>query len=144
LRIEKKHLHHGAALTQLVEDPRFTSLNKATSAYGHYVINKTSRLFVKYSTKSAQPWRFAFSEDEIARIKTDTALDGKVFVAFVCGQDGVCAFPANDLWSLVDVDAGTQSVTVERPLGKSMQVKGAAGKLTGKIAVTSFPDLVLA
>ena len=35
MKIQKKDLFHGSALTQIVEDPLFTALNKADEKYGH-------------------------------------------------------------------------------------------------------------
>ena len=143
MQIEKKHKYHGAALAQLVEDRRFTALNKASHHYGHYLVNDATRLFVKYSSKT-QPWHFTFSDDETVRIANDSAGGGRVFIALVCGDDAVCAFPAAELWQVIDRDsAGPQQVTVKRPLGKSMRVTGTSGELARTVARTDFPDIVL-
>ena len=71
MKIQVHDRLHGAALTQIVEHPRFKSLNKATKEYGHYLINDDRRLWVKYLSNNGGTWRFGFSPDEVLRIQVD-------------------------------------------------------------------------
>jgi|GEM_PF-4145034 len=58
MRITNEHQRHGSALAQLVKDPRFTALNRASAEYGHYLLNDDRRLHMKYASKPTGPWQF--------------------------------------------------------------------------------------
>ena len=93
MKTQRKHLFHGAALSQIVEHPAFTALNKASDAYGHYLVNGSTRMFVKYRGNHDGPWLFQFSCDEVARVLDDisSGFAGRSFVVMVCADTTICA-----------------------------------------------------
>jgi hypothetical protein len=46
VKVQQQDLFHGAALTQIVEHPSFKALNRASTKYGHYLINTNRQIFV--------------------------------------------------------------------------------------------------
>ena len=142
MKIQPKDYFHGAALTQIVEHPSFTALNKADEKYGHYLINANIRLLVKYSSPSSSPWQFTFNESDLKSIREDIAVDGiRFFACLVCGTETVCLLTEQQLSIVIGLDAeDAQWVRVEDPSpGKSMRVKGSTGKLEKTIPHNAFP-----
>lgn len=143
MKIQEKHLFHGAALTQIVEHRSFKALNKASSHYGHYLVNTDRQVFVKYRTTENSPWQFVFSPDEIKRITQADSSDDALFVCLVCGPATVCALHGDEIKSVLDLQKGAmQSITVEVPTGASCRVRGSAGSLKRTVPHNSFPNKV--
>ena len=147
MKIQAKDLYHGAALTQIVEDPSFTALNKVDDKYGHYLINANIRLLVKYSTAQDSPWRFTFHADELKSIDEDIEADGiEFFACLVCGKETICVLAAEQIKVVIDLDAeAVQWIRVEVPgANMSMRVAGSNGSLDGVVAHNAYPrDLFL-
>lgn len=147
VKIDKYELLHGAALAQLTTDERFTSLNRASDRYGHYLINDTSRLWTKYSTAAGPTWQFTFNYDDVAHIWYDAAdhPDSLIHIVLVCGSETICPLSLDDLWTVVDADEteASQAVIVSAPSGKSMRVKGPHGQLLHTVPHNAFPGCVL-
>ena len=95
MKIEKYEMLHGAALAQLTKHPAFTSLNRASPRYGHYLVNESTRLWTKYCTTAGPRWQFTFSPDDVKRIWDDAAnhTDVDVEVVLVCGNETICLVP---------------------------------------------------
>jgi hypothetical protein len=141
MQTREKHLYHGAAITQIVEHDSFKALNKASDAYGHYLINHDCRLHVKY-TKSNR-WSFTFQTSDIARLSEDLALGNRVFVCLVCSDETVCVLDAQDIQSVLDLAQDTQQwVHISVPDGGSMHVKGYAGELDHAVYHNAFPGML--
>ena len=142
MRIQAKDLFHGAALTQIVEHPSFTALNKVDEKYGHYLVNANIRLLVKYSSPSSSPWQFTFNENDLNSICDDIMGEGvNFFTCLVCGTETVCLLSVEQLRAVIDLNAEeSQWVRVEIPAGKSMRVKGSTGTLRRTIAHKAFPS----
>jgi hypothetical protein len=139
MALDKYEFMHGAALVQVVNDPAFTSLNKASDAYGHYVINEDRRLFMKYSTARSSRWQFTFHLDEIEAIRADME-DFPTYVGLVCGTDGVALLSGAELMELVGTcDADQPAVMVSRPRGGSYRVSCGDVQLPHTIRQNSFP-----
>jgi len=141
MRIQEKDTYHGAALTQVVEHKSFKALNRATTKYGHYLINTDRALFVKYRKPNKSPWQHTMSEDDIAAIATEIKKNKSVFLCLVCGTTTVCALDSKEIQTVLDLDpAGQQWIRVEIPKGGSCHVSGTNGKLKRTIPHSSFPD----
>lgn len=82
MKIQAKDFFHGAALTQIVEHPSFKALNKASDKYGHCLVNKDIRVFVKYSNTD-QPWQFTLNPDDSAATRVAAQQPGSTFLALV-------------------------------------------------------------
>lgn len=130
---------------QVVEDPNFKALNKASDGkYGHYVLNSDTRLFVKYTTGSGPEFKFNLSPDDLDSIRADEDKGHAVFLVLVCGEESICPVPASELWNVVDrTTTAPKQVWVTWPNGGSMRFGCGSHELTKTIPHNSFPKQVL-
>lgn len=143
MKMQEKHVFHGAALTQIVEHPSFKALNRASSRYGHYLVNTDKQVFVKYRKSKRSPWQFVFSADEIRALRRAVDSDDDTYVCLVCGPSTVCAVSQDETREVVDLSTNSsQSITVEVPRGGSCRVRGSAGQLGRTVPHSSFPNKV--
>lgn len=143
MRIQEKHIYHGAALTQIVEHPSFKALNKADDRYGHYLVNRNRRLLVKYRTSSESPWQFSFPKSEVALMASDLEGGAKLFLCLVCGAETVAVLDEEQVRTVLDLgSAGQQWVVIELPLGSSLRARGSAGDLPRTIPHKAFPGKI--
>ncbi len=140
MKIQNKDLFHGAALTQIVEHPLFTALNKADEKYGHYQINHNKRLLVKHTGKDDSPWSFTLQPDDINTVVADISSDQESFLCLICGKTTVCILSTEEFEQIVDINGATpQWIKVECPPRSGMRVSGSAGTLQSVIAHNEFP-----
>ncbi len=140
MKVKKKDLFHGAALTQIVEDPRFTALNKADEKYGHYQVNHNKRLLVKHASNDEAPWIFTIQPDDIDTVVADISSDQDSFLCLVCGQTTICILTTEEFETVVDT-SGTapQRIKVECPPASGMRVSGSNGSMDSVIPHNAFP-----
>ncbi len=142
MKIQEKHLFHGAALAQIVEHPSFKALNKADHRYGHYQINHDRRVVMKHTTKDEAPWQFTFTFDDLT-IWRDSAVQHATFVCLVCGTSTVCLLSEEEFEHVLDTGAtDIQWIRVESPAGASMRVRGSRGELSRTVPHKRFPDAI--
>ena len=144
MKVQEQDQYHGIALTQIVEHKSFKALNRASSKYGHYLVNTDRHVFLKYRTPVMSPWIFTLQADELKAIAAEVQVNQKVFLALVCGTITVCALDIDEVKELVDlsIKLGQQSIRVEVPQGGSCHVSGSAGSLKYTIPHNSFPNKV--
>lgn len=135
--LERQEFYWGAAIIRLLDDPRCTDLRK--DEYG-YLVNSMHFVLLKYSTKSRTPWRFVFSEDEIARFTGISGRAKKVVVGLVCGGDGVCAIALEQAMTLLGAKSGW--ISVRRNFRERYEVAGPEGGLNNKISVRDWPAIL--
>lgn len=142
MKIQRKDLFHGAALTQIAEHDSFKALNKADAKYGHYLVNTDKRLMTKLSKGEDAPWQFTFNEDDLLTLQADIASGFTTFLVLVCGEKTICLLNQEEMVKLIDLEAERQQwIRVDIPKA-SMAVKGSAGSLARKIPHNSFPDRI--
>lgn len=142
MKVDKKDLYHGAALTQITEHASFKALNKADAKYGHYLVNTDRRLLTKYSEKDSSPWQFGFQIDDLNTLKSDNASGFKTFVILVCGSKTVCLLTEDEFTQLIDTSAQSQQwIKIDIPKS-SMRLSGSKGKLSHAIKHNGFPARV--
>ena len=132
--IDKQEFYHGVAILKLLRDSIPTSVRKSEIGY---VVNDDSFIFVKYSTKSRSPWRFSFTANEVPKLQALYASYKKLVVAFVCGGDGVCAVPWEEVERLLGSSPGWISST--RRFKECYAVAGPSGRLRRKVALSEWP-----
>lgn len=145
MKVQQQDLLHGAALMQVVEHPGFKALNKAPDGkYGHYVLNNDTRLFIKYTAGNGPDYWFTLSKEDVAAIRKDQTDGHRVFAVLVCGDETICAIPADDLWTVADKKPkGSQQVWVRSDAGKSMRFGHGQDQLLHVVPHNSFPSVVL-
>src|SRR5688572_18162481 len=139
MKIQEQDVYHGPALMQIVEHQSFKALNRASTYYGHYLVNTDRQVFVKYRKTNRSPWQFIFAPDELAAISRAMSGDGSVFVCLVCGHITICALNSDEMLQLMDfTSTSQQSIRVEVPPGGSCHVSGSKGKLKRTVPHKSF------
>jgi hypothetical protein len=143
--IKEFEFYHGAVLTKIAQSDIKTSISSFPSpSRCSYVINGYTGLYIKHSTNRLTPWGFSFAkvhQDEIKKMANE--LD-KVFVALVCGKDGIACLSFQELKNVLDDNHSDHEwIRVSRRTREKYSIKGSDGKLKFKIAHNHFPDRIL-
>lgn len=141
MKIQKHDRYHGAALAQVVKHEAFKALNRASTKFGHYLVNTDIHLFIRYLTSSSSPWQFCFEPEDIQMLNETMGNSQKVFLCLVCGDKTICALEALQIQAVLDIKANSkQSVSVKVPNRGSCHVSGSNGSLDRTIPHDSFPS----
>lgn len=144
MKIQEQDTYHGPALMQIVEHHSFKALNKADERYGHYLVNKDTRLWLKYSSATLSPWTFTFQPVDLAGLAADIALNGTTHIVLACGHHTLCCLDEAEIRGLVEMTAGAQQwVKVEAPAGKQMRITGSLNTKRPTLAPhNKFPNCI--
>lgn len=126
MHIDKDHLYYGAAVLQVAEDDRYTSINQFRKAgkrvRNSYVVNNDIGLYLTYrntrsrtanwSGKKADEYLFQLDESELAKIKELNHRYPSTSLGLICvGNERICCISFDELQSLLDLrkqDAGEE------------------------------------
>ena len=143
MKIQEHYKFHGAALTQIVQHPSFTALNKLDGKFGHYQINTNIRVLVKYRSNSESPWQFNFNSSDINTLRSDFKTGDKVFLCLVCGDKTICAIDEEKIKQLFDLASKSQQyIRAEVPKGGSIWLRSSIGAIKGCIPHKDYPDIL--
>ena len=96
-------------------------------------------IYIKYSKKNYTPWNFSFHYSHQEEIKILKELCADVFVALVCGYDGVPLITYNELKELLDENfEENERVNVTRKPRGNYWLKGRDGKLEKSVTVSDL------
>ncbi len=135
--IKKHDFYHGVALIHLLDDKRCQSVHKFENGY---LVNNEILFFLKYTTKNRSPWRFIFTGEEITKLQQCVDLCEKMYLAFVCGGDGICAVNWGEMGEFFDET--TKWISIKRGFNKCFAVAGSKGVLPGKVPVSGWPAIL--
>jgi hypothetical protein len=134
--IKEYEIYHGSVLSRVLHAVSEDVILKALTAYGNlaYLVNQTTVLYIKYSSKRLSPWSFSFScahHDDILSLNKQF---GRLVLALVCGKDGIVTIDFEELQHLLGspTEKGA-SINCQRRRLEMYTVKGTAGELTTKI-----------
>ncbi len=140
MKIVDKELYLGAALTQIVECIGFASMRKASATLGHYEVNDSRRLLIRYTQSERGPWYFTFRPRDVRLMKEELGKARAFFLGLVCGNTATCLLTADQLVQVLDLAlAESQSIRVHTRHGASLTVSGSGGALNGKVTHHAFP-----
>lgn len=165
MQIQDEHLYHGAALNQIAENKRFTTINalkiNGIVSRGAYRINDSTAVHLKYA---AQPkgqyneYQFTFNKHSIKEIRKISEYEEKLYLSLVCvGAKEICCISQKDFARLLEARRGAvgrdeDQVVVLVTLKKNQAFRAYvnAPKLKGKclnpkltIARNNFPKQLL-
>lgn len=110
MKITLEHLNHGAALAQIAEYPKFTSINRlnvdGAPSRSAFRINGAIGVYLRYATKpkkayTAREYVFSFSRENLREIRILRQRRPKFFLGLVCVKHReVCCLPYDDLKDL--------------------------------------------
>ncbi|MGA3008571.1 MAG: hypothetical protein ABSE59_11840 [Opitutaceae bacterium] len=140
MKIQEKDIYHGSALTQIVEHDEFKALNRATSKYGHYVINADRTIHIRHSAARRSPWTYTIKEEDCTVITDDITAGKNVFIVLVAGSSTVCALNQDEIDVLLDRSGrDPQWLRLDVPRGGSIRVSGSRGSLSRVVPHSVFP-----
>ena len=143
MKVINKELYLGAALAQIIESPRFISLEKASAMVGHYAVNGARRVLIRHTKSARGPWYFTFRPRDMALIRAELASERPFFLGLVCGNAQTCLLTAGQVAHVLDPCAEeAQSVRVSTRPGASLTVSGSAAVLKGKVPSYAFPGSI--
>lgn len=142
MTIADYHFYHGAALSVLVSRNEFTGLSRITDLGPAYAINNMIGLYVKHASNKRSPWQFTFHPDHQNEIRQlFDRFHERTFVAFVCGDTGICLLSYGQYSATLQEDFTTQKpLNVRRPRGHGFRVSGQGGSLRNIIPLNRFPE----
>jgi len=140
MKIQKKDIYHGSALTQIIEHDEFKALNRATSKYGHYIINADRTIHIRHSAARKSPWTYTIKKEDCVIITDDITAGKEVFIVLVAGSSTVCAVNQNEIDVLLDRSScDPQWLRLDVPRGGSIHVSGSCGALYHVVPHSVFP-----
>jgi hypothetical protein len=143
MAIDHKDFMHGAALVAIADSQGFTALNKASSKYGHYIVNHDRHVFIKYNDgRGPGDYHFTYSAGDKERIRLVTGAS-EVFSVLVCGDEVIASIDLAILKQLIDLDsAESERITVRAETRKQLRYMSARADF-GPIPRSSFPSCIL-
>lgn len=143
--IREFEFYHGVVLSRLVHGNVPVQIYPfPTTSNASYVLNGAVGLYIKHSAKRLTPWRFSFQQEHQNEIQKMKDKFEDVFLALVCGDDGVVILSYQELKKILDEQhEETEWISVSRRTREKYTVSGSDGKLKYKIGENEFPSKVL-
>src|ERR1700691_3719583 len=119
--ISEFEFFHGAVLARMLHTTQQTIVIALYSEFdnAYYIINESTGVYIKYSTKRLSPWRFSFQKrhrERVLEMKRDL---GEVFVVLVCSDDGAVLLTFEEFQEVVKSDStGGQWISAARNRGQ--------------------------
>ncbi|MFA5000008.1 MAG: hypothetical protein WC545_01445 [Patescibacteria group bacterium] len=136
--IDKQEFYYGSALIRALNSQKCSNIKRFGIGY---LINDKSAVLIKYSTKVKSPWRFIISSEEVNFLLESEKLWVKGVIALVCGGDGVCAIDWAEASTLLD--GAVMWLSAKRNFNEQYAVAGPNGKLSHKVPLQDWPEIVI-
>jgi hypothetical protein len=130
--VNDRQLLHGAAIAELIDEMGPVTVRRIEQVHDYaYELQRTTdnprAVLFKYSTAVRTPWRFGFSPSEETAIEAliSTYGEAATFVTFICGKDGVCCVPVDDLRFVMGATTlAGMTLAVARPRDSGYRLRG--------------------
>lgn len=135
--IKEFEIFHGVVFSRLTHKFGQIKINSLVNGdNSSYVINDSIALYIKFSRKRLTPWQFTFSDEHFNSIITLSNQFSKVYIVFVCNDDGICCISLEEfLFNIVNIEENsTKSILISRAKNEQYGVSGTDGKLKYKIS----------
>ena len=138
----------GVVLRRLLKHDDPPRIVEIGDKLGHFQLDDSTFLLIKYSSSDQSPWRFTFRSEDVATLIDDrnrTDLFGGIYICLVCGLRTICSLETDEWSRVLDLQKTQkqQTITVRRKPGAQFTVTGTAGDLDHKVPATKFPSPVL-
>lgn len=135
--------YHGAALRDLIVcagGPLEIAVCDDAGRVNSYLVDKTIALHIKHSSKRIPPWSFTFTDENIEELGRLCQPAKSLWLALVCGQDGVLAISFEEFRMINPAGAeATSFVRVDRDRRTMYRVFGTNGRLPAAKPRGIFP-----
>ena len=163
MKINKDHLYHGAALTQVAEHPTFKAINELSlqgvRSRCAFLVNTDIGLYLKYATEPKGPFDefiFTFHKSHLDELQAIKARSKKLFICLICvSASHICCITYETLLELIALrkqekgaDERSYTILVTVPPSKRfriyMNAPGRRKVLIGQRIVPrdDFPNVV--
>lgn len=130
--IREFEFYHGVVLRDLVvcRRPHSVSLRLADNRgrLNSFIVDDRMGLHIKHSSARISPWQFVFGEDTLLELGSLAEESHAVWLALICGEDGVVFLPQGDLFAM-NVNSGGAYIRVDRDKRTMYRVSGSSGRL---------------
>lgn len=127
--------YHGVVLRHVIvcaPGPVTLAARDEAGRVNSFTLNGSVGLHLKHSSKRLAPWGFTFTADNDAEIEWLAGQTDALWVALVCGRDGVVALSYDEYQAVTDCDPGaTKFIRLDRDRRTQYRVFGNAGRLIG-------------
>jgi hypothetical protein len=141
--IREVEFYHGAALARLFRGGK-RGVSVRALGRSSYVLDAQIGLYLKYSSNRMSPWPFSFTDEhqhEIAKLASECSA---VFVALICGSDGVACLSHAELRRVLDDDVrAAEWVKAARQKREKYAITGSDGRKCFKVGGNEFPGKIL-
>jgi hypothetical protein len=141
--IKEFEFFHGLVFARILHRTQSTPSLKLfrSGSNASYVVNGSTAIYIKYSSKRMTPWRFTFRSEHQAEIDLLKSKFDRVFLLLVCNDDGVVCLSYSELKQLLDNQhAPIEWISATRHKREMYAVKGSNGELDFKIGKNDFPE----
>lgn len=125
--------YHGIVLRELIvraPGPLLIEARGETGRVNSFCVNGRTCMYIKHSAKRLPPWQFSFNRESLSEIEVQAQGHSSLWLALVCGLDGVLALTADEFRSITAVkDDVARFIRVDRDRNTMYRVYGNAGKL---------------
>ena len=131
--INDQEFLYGAAFMRLINyGSRITIIHASSIHPSLYLLetdSNNSAVLFKVSKKPKSAWSFTLSRQEESALDTlhNKCSNVSIFIALICHKDGICCIAEEQLWSVLDRNAGIsgQHISVSRSPRASYHVSGS-------------------
>lgn len=131
--IKEYERYHGVAIRELIlSSPSQISFStfQSSGRIHSYLINGRTGLHIKHCAKRLPPWQFTFLDEHVGEIGRMTELCECLWLALICGSDGIVCLSAEEFYQVTLVhDATTRFIRIDRDRHTKYRVFGNAGRL---------------
>jgi hypothetical protein len=141
--IKEFEFFHGLVFARILHrtQPALSLKLFQSGSNASYVLNGTTAVYIKYSSKRMTPWRFTFRNEHQAEIDLLKSKFDRVFLLLVCNDDGVVCLSYSELKQLLDNQhEPIEWISATRHKREMYAVKGSNGELDFKIGKNDFPE----
>jgi hypothetical protein len=134
MAIKKQEFYEGAALYLLLRTGMLSSIRYDEP---FFLLNNKLLIYLKYSTRNRSPWGFTFAANEQSLLAERCGIC-KLVIGLVCGGDGVAAIDFDAYRSIAALRSSSLRISCHRKHGKHYDIWGPDGKLSSKVAPSSW------
>jgi hypothetical protein len=140
--IREFEYYHGAAIRDLIVccRPKKLTVRLADTRgrLNSYVIDEAVGLHIKHSSARLPPWQFIFAQDTLLELDDLRADVRAIWLAFVCGEDGVVFLPESDL-SAINPSSSSAYIRIDRDKRAMYRINGSGGPLRKAVRRGALP-----
>jgi hypothetical protein len=140
--IREFEYYHGVAIRDIIvcRRPQRVSLRLADSRgrLNSYVLDDELGLHIKHSSARMPPWQFGFGQDTLLELDDLRDSVRAIWLAFVCGEDGVVFLPESDLLAVNPSSSGAY-LRIDRDKRAMYRINGSGGPLRKAVRRGALP-----